>query len=381
MTAAVSRAQDRSQPEKVRVELAERSYDILIGRGLIAASGTYIPPLLAKKHVIIITDANVAKLHLEALEHALVPAGVKVDSIIMPAGEATKSFAEVERLTSLLLDMKVERGTTLVALGGGVIGDLTGFVAAITLRGIDFIQVPTTLLAQVDSSVGGKTGINTPHGKNLVGAFYQPRLVLADTATLDTLPRRELLAGYAEVAKYGLIDEPDFFTWLEANGMDVVEGDEAARRHAIAVSCRAKARIVGADERESGARALLNLGHTFGHALEAECGFSDELLHGEGVAIGMMMAFDLSVTLGLCPAEDAARLQRHLASVGLPTAPGAVQGRFWSAERLVEHMGRDKKVKDGRIGFVLARGIGKSFHPAHVELAQVTAMLETAITA
>jgi 3-dehydroquinate synthase len=381
MTAAVSRAHDLSRPEKVRVELGERSYDILIGRGLIAAAGTHIPPLLAKKHVVIITDANVAKLHLEALEHALSHAGVKVDSIIMPAGEATKSFAEVERLTGLLLDMKIERGTTLIALGGGVIGDLTGFVAAITLRGIDFIQVPTTLLAQVDSSVGGKTGINTPHGKNLVGAFYQPRLVLADTATLDTLPRRELLAGYAEVAKYGLIDEPDFFTWLEANGVDVIEGDEAARRHAIAVSCRAKARIVGADERESGARALLNLGHTFGHALEAECGFSNELLHGEGVAIGMLMAFDLSVTLGLCPAEDAARVQRHLASVGLPTAPAAVQGRFWSAERLVEHMGRDKKVKDGRIGFVLARGIGKSFHPAHVELAEVTAMLETAIAA
>ncbi|WP_374377817.1 3-dehydroquinate synthase [Dongia sp.] len=381
MTAAKASAHDLARPERLRVDLGDRSYDILIGRGLIAAAGEHMVPLLAKRHVVIITDANVAKLYLEGLTRSLEKAGVKVDSIILPAGEATKSFAEVERVTGLLLDMKVERGTTLVALGGGVIGDLTGFVAAITLRGIDFIQVPTTLLAQVDSSVGGKTGINTPHGKNLVGAFYQPRLVLADTATLDTLPRRELLAGYAEVAKYGLIDEPGFFSWLEANGIDVIEGDEAARRHAIAVSCAAKARIVGIDERESGARALLNLGHTFGHALEAECGFSDELLHGEGVAIGMVMAFDLSVTLGICPADDAARVQRHLASVGLPTAPGAVQGRFWSSERLVEHMGRDKKVKDGRIGFVLARGIGKTFHPAHVDLAQVTAILETAIAA
>ena len=372
---------DRSKPDRLRVELGSRSYDIVIGRNLIAAAGEHILPLLAKRHVVIVTDANVAKLHLEALEHALTQAGIDVDSIIMPAGEATKSFAEVERLTGLLLDMKIERGTTLIALGGGVIGDLTGFVAAITLRGIDFIQVPTTLLAQVDSSVGGKTGINSPHGKNLVGAFYQPRLVLADTATLDTLNRRELLAGYAEVVKYGLIDEPDFFKWLEANGVDVIEGDEAARRHAISVSCRAKARIVGADERESGARALLNLGHTFGHALEAECGFSDELLHGEGVAIGMVMAFDLSVTLGLCPAEDAARVQRHLASVGLPTAPGSVQGRFWSAERLIGHMGRDKKVKDGRVGFVLARGIGQTFHPAYVDLAEVAAVLETAIAA
>ncbi|MBK8158560.1 MAG: 3-dehydroquinate synthase [Rhodospirillaceae bacterium] len=372
---------DRSKPDRLRVELGPRSYDILIGRNLIAAAGEHILPLLAKRHVVIVTDANVAKLHLESLEHALNRADITVDTIIMPAGEATKSFAEVERLTGLLLDMKIERGTTLVALGGGVIGDLTGFVAAITLRGIDFIQVPTTLLAQVDSSIGGKTGINTAHGKNLVGAFYQPRLVLADTATLDTLNRRELLAGYAEVVKYGLIDEPAFFKWLEANGVDVIEGDELARRHAISVSCRAKARIVGADERESGARALLNLGHTFGHALEAECGFTDELLHGEGVAIGLVMAFDLSVTLGLCPAEDAARVQRHLASVGLPTTPGSVQGRFWSTERLIEHMGRDKKVKDGRVGFVLARGIGQTFHPAYVDLAEVAAVLETAIGA
>lgn len=372
---------DRMLPDRVRVDLGSRSYDILIGRNLINTAADHILPLLGKRHVVIVTDANVARLHLEALEHALKQADIAVDSIILPAGEATKSFAELERLCDLLLDMKVERSSTLIALGGGVIGDLTGFAAAVFLRGIDFIQVPTTLLAQVDSSVGGKTGINMPHGKNLVGAFYQPRLVLADTGTLDTLSRRELLAGYAEVVKYGLIDEPDFFTWLETNGIDVIEGDEVARRHAIGISCRAKARIVGADERESGARALLNLGHTFGHALEAECGFSDELLHGEGVAIGMVMAFDLSATLGLCPVEDSARVQRHLASVGLPTSPLSLQGRLWTAERLIAHMGRDKKVKDGRIGFVLARGIGQAFHPAHVDPNQVSALLNAAIAA
>jgi 3-dehydroquinate synthase len=372
---------DRLAPDRLRVELGDRGYEILVGRNLIGTAADHFLPLLSGRRVIVVTDANVAKLHLEGLEHALRRGGLAVDSIIMPAGEATKSFQELERLCTLLLDMKVERGTTLVALGGGVIGDLTGFAAAITLRGIDFVQVPTTLLAQVDSSVGGKTGINTAQGKNLVGAFHQPRLVLADTGTLDTLARRELLAGYAEIVKYGLIDEPGFFSWLEANGMDVIEGDEVARRHAIGVSCRAKARIVAADERESGARALLNLGHTFGHALEAECGFSDELLHGEGIAIGMVMAFDLSATLGLCPTEDAAKVQRHLASVGLPTSPVSVTGRFWSAARLVEHMGRDKKVNDGRIGFVLARGIGKAFHPAHVDLERVAAVLEAAIAA
>lgn len=372
---------DRTPPERVHVALGDRSYDILIGHNLINTAADHVGPLLGKKHVVIITDSNVARLHLEALEQALKRGGIAVDSLILPAGESTKSFHELERLCGHLLDMKIERSSTLIALGGGVIGDLTGFAAAIMLRGINFIQVPTTLLAQVDSSVGGKTGINTSHGKNLVGAFYQPRLVLADTNTLDTLNRRELLAGYAEVVKYGLIDEPDFFTWLETNGIDVVEGDESARRYAIGVSCRAKARIVGADERESGARALLNLGHTFGHALEAECGFTDELLHGEGVAIGMVMAFDLSATLGLCPDEDAARVQRHLASVGLPTSPLSLQGRLWTADRLIEHMGRDKKVKDGRIGFVLARGIGQTFHPAYVDLGDVAASLNAAITA
>ena len=367
--------------ERLRVDLGARGYDILVGRGLMAEAGSHLAPLLKQKRVIVVTDRNVARHHLEGLERSLHAAGIASTAVTLDPGEQTKSFAELADLTSLLFDLKVERNTTLVALGGGVIGDLTGFAASITLRGIDFIQIPTTLLAQVDSSVGGKTGINAPQGKNLVGSFYQPRLVLADTATLDTLPRRELLAGYAEVVKYGLIGDPAFFSWLETNGADLIDGDEAARRHAIAVSCRAKAEIVAADEREAGARALLNLGHTFGHALEAECGYSDELLHGEAVAIGMVMAFDLSAQLGLSPIEDAARVQRHLASVGLPTSPGWIEGRDWSAARLIEHMQRDKKVTDGRIGFVLARGIGKAFFPAHVEMDEISALLETALAA
>jgi 3-dehydroquinate synthase len=367
--------------ETVRVELNDRSYDILVGGGLIGRAGQVAAPLLAQKRVIVITDRHVARLHLDALLESFKQAGIATDSIILPPGEQTKSFAELEALCDRLLAMKVERHTTLVALGGGVIGDLTGFAASIVLRGIDFIQIPTTLLAQVDSSVGGKTGINTQHGKNLVGTFYQPRLVLADTDVLDTLPKRELLAGYAEVVKYGLINDPAFFAWLEGHGASLITGEAAARRHAIVTSCRAKAMIVAADERESGQRALLNLGHTFGHALEAECGYTDELLHGEAVAIGMVMAFDLSARLGLAPLEDAARLRRHLASLGLPTDPLGVQGRAWSAARLVEHMGRDKKVKDGRIGFVLAHGIGKSFTPAYVDLAEVETLLESAIAA
>jgi 3-dehydroquinate synthase len=367
--------------ETVRVELGNRGYDILVGSGLIGRAGQFAAPLLAQKRVIVITDRHVARHHLDALLESLKRADIATETIILPAGEQTKSFTELESLCDRLLAMKVERHTTLVALGGGVIGDLTGFAASIVLRGIDFIQVPTTLLAQVDSSVGGKTGINTQHGKNLIGSFYQPRLVLADTDVLDTLPKRELLAGYAEVVKYGLINDPAFFTWLEGHGAAVITGDPVARRHAIITSCQAKAMIVGADEREAGQRALLNLGHTFGHALEAECGYTDELLHGEAVAIGMVIAFDLSARLGLSPLDDAARLRRHLASLGLPTDPLHVQGRNWSAARLVEHMGRDKKVKDGQIGFVLARGIGQSFTPAYVDLAEVETLLESTIAA
>ncbi|HWT99780.1 MAG TPA: 3-dehydroquinate synthase [Terriglobales bacterium] len=367
--------------ETVRVELSERSYDIHVGSGLIGRAGEFTAPLLAQKRVVIVTDRHVARHHLDTVLASFKQAGIAADSVVLAPGEQTKSFAELESLCDRLLEMKVERHTTLVALGGGVIGDLTGFAASVLLRGVDFIQIPTTLLAQVDSSVGGKTGINNHHGKNLIGSFYQPRLVLADTDVLDTLPKRELRAGYAEVVKYGLINDPAFFSWLEGHGASLIAGDTAALRHAIVVSCKAKAAIVGADERESGQRALLNLGHTFGHALEAECGYTDELLHGEAVAIGMVMAFDLSASLGLAPLEDAARVRRHLASLGLPTDPLSVQGRSWSAEKLIEHMGKDKKVKDGRIGFILAHGIGRCFTPAYVDLAEVETLLETAIAA
>ena len=372
---------DRSAIDVVRVDLGSRSYDIKIGGGLVARAGEMIAPAVKQKRAVIVTDAHVARLYLDEIQQSLRSAGIESEAIVLPAGEATKSFGELESLCGRLLDLKVERSTTLIALGGGVIGDLTGFAAAILLRGIEFIQIPTTLLAQVDSSVGGKTGINAAHGKNLVGAFHQPRLVVADIEVLDTLPRRELLAGYAEVVKYGLINDPAFFAWCEGHGAGIISGEASARRHAIAQSCKAKAAIVGADERESGARALLNLGHTFGHALEAECGYSDDLLHGEAVAIGMVMAYDLSTRLGLCPLEDAARVQRHLASIGLPTSPSWIDGRSFSSTRLIEHMMKDKKVKDGRIGFVLTRGIGQAFTPAYVELADVAAMLDEAIAA
>jgi len=370
-----------SEPARQRVALGERSYDILVGAGLLAAAGRHIAPLLRQPRAIVVTDQQVAALHLAALERSLADAGIAHDAIVLAPGEQTKDFAHLEKLISCLLEKKVERGTTLIALGGGVIGDLTGFAAAIVLRGIDFVQVPTTLLAQVDSSVGGKTGINTPHGKNLVGSFHQPRLVLADTGVLSTLPRRQVLAGYAEVVKYGLIERPEFFTWLEGHGMAVIDGDPRARQHAVLESCAAKAEIVAADERESGRRALLNLGHTFGHALEVETGFGDELLHGEAVAIGMVMAFELSTRLELCPAEDTARLRRHLAAVGLATELQQGQGRIWDPRRLVEHMSRDKKVSGGRSTYVLARGIGQAFLCDQVDPAAVQSLLTDSLTA
>ena len=370
-----------STTARQRVSLGERSYDILVGDDLLAAAGRHIAPVLRAPRAIIVTDTHVAALHLAALERALGDAGVAYEAVVLPPGEQTKDFAHLEKLLARLLEMKIERSTTLIALGGGVIGDLTGFAAAIVLRGIDFVQVPTTLLAQVDSSVGGKTGINTAHGKNLVGSFYQPRLVLADTGVLSSLPRRELLAGYAEVVKYGAIDRPAFFTWLEGHGMALIDGDSSARQYAVVESCAAKAEIVAADEREAGRRALLNLGHTFGHALEAETGYGDELLHGEAVAIGMVMAFELSARLNLCPTEDAARLRRHLAAVGLPTDLQHVQGRVWDPRRLVAHMSRDKKVSGGRTTFVLTRGIGQAFLSDQIEPAQVEALLADSLVA
>ncbi|WP_425450290.1 3-dehydroquinate synthase [Virgifigura deserti] len=370
-----------SSIERLGVDLGARSYEILVGSGLLATAGHCIKPLLKQPRVIVLSDRAVADLYLATLTRALDDAGIAHEAIIVPVGEQTKSFGELARVVDALLAARVERGTTLVALGGGVIGDLGGFAASIVLRGIDFIQIPTTLLAQVDSSVGGKTGINTTHGKNLVGSFYQPRLVIADIDALSTLPRRELAAGYAEVAKYGLIGDAAFFGWLEGHAAGLIEGDEAARQHAVLKSCAAKAAVVASDEREAGARALLNFGHTFGHALEAECGYSDELLHGEAVAVGMVMAFDLSARLGLCPLEDAARVSRHLASVGLPTTPAAISDRVWDPDRLIEHMQQDKKVQDGKITFVLARGIGEAFLARDVELHEVHRLLQGAIAA
>ncbi len=369
----------------IRVDLAGRAYDIAIGPGLLDRAGELSKPLLAAPRVTIVSDSTVAPLYGARLAASFAKAGIAASAVTVPAGETSKEFAAFGRLVNDLLDLRPDRKTTLVALGGGVVGDLTGFAASVLLRGVDFIQVPTTLLAQVDSSVGGKTGINTRHGKNLVGTFYQPRLVLADTDVLDTLPRRELLAGYAEVAKYGLIDDPAFFAWCEQNGAALLAGDAALRTRAIEQSCLSKARIVAADERETtDLRALLNLGHTFGHALEAETGFGSDLLHGEAVGTGMALAFDLSARLGLCPAEDAARVRRHLGAVGLPMRLRAIGGdnrRTWDTGRLIEHMRGDKKAADGKLTFVLARGIGRSFVTREVDEAALRGLLDDAIAA
>jgi 3-dehydroquinate synthase len=350
-----------SAAERVAVALAGRSYDILVGSGLIARAGALMRPLMAQPRAIIVTDRNIAPLHLPALAHSLDEAGIAHHAIVLPPGEETKDFAHFASLADDILGLGIERGTMLVALGGGVVGDLAGFAAATLLRGIDFVQVPTTLLAQVDSSVGGKTGIDTRHGKNLIGAFHQPRLVLADGDALATLPARELAAGYAEIVKYGLIRDAEFFAWLERYGAALLAGDTAARRQAVVASCQAKAAVVAADERESGERELLNLGHTFGHALEILTGFGSALLHGEAVAIGMQLAFDFAARRGICPQDDAARLRRHLAATGLPTAIPRPNGVKLSADSLLAAMGRDKKVRGGRIALVLPRRIGEAF--------------------
>jgi len=370
----------RPTADHLMVDLGERSYEILVGDGLIERLGEFVTPLAPRRRVVVVTDEMVGAHYRERAESALGVAGLRYDTVVVPAGEATKDFAHLETLVDQLLDLRVDRGTVLIALGGGVVGDLAGFAAGILLRGIDFVQVPTTLLAQVDSSVGGKTGINTRHGKNLVGLFHQPRLVIADIRTLDTLPERELLAGYAEMVKYGLIDDAPFFDWLAVNGIALKQGDRAARRHAVVASCRAKARIVADDERERGRRALLNLGHTFAHALETETGYAGTLLHGEAVAIGLVLAFDLSVRRGLCPAEDALRVRRHLAEIGLPTTPpAALRGR--GASVLVDHMRQDKKVRDGRVTFILAHGIGRAFIAEDIDLTEVEEVLATSLAA
>lgn len=368
-----------SESETVRVELGDRSYDIVIGDGVLARAGALISEIHGDSPLVIVTDETVAGLHLETLIHALDDAGIAHQTITLPPGEQTKDFKHLESLLDRLLSIGIDRSSKLVALGGGVIGDITGFAAAIALRGIDFIQVPTTLLAQVDSSVGGKTAIDTPQGKNLVGAFHQPRLVLADVGVLDTLPQRELLAGYAEIVKYGLIDDAEFFEWLEGQGAALIAGDRPARRRAVVRSCEAKAKIVAEDEREADRRALLNFGHTFGHALEAETAFGDILLHGEAVAIGMGLAFDLSVGLGHCPAADADRVRRHFTAVGLEADMRAVgQGVEWAPDRLLAHMAKDKKTMAGRKTFILARRIGEAFVSRDVEDAQVLSLLTEA---
>jgi 3-dehydroquinate synthase len=365
--------------ETLNVALGDRSYDIHVGSHLLENAGTLIKPVIRSNRVIVVTDENVALLYLAPLIASLKAAGINAESIVLPAGEQTKSIGHFEGLADQILGKKIDRKVALIALGGGVIGDLTGYAAASIMRGIDFIQVPTTLLSQVDSSVGGKTGINTRHGKNLIGAFYQPRLVLADIDTLDSLPKREVLAGYAEIAKYGLINDPDFFSWLEDVGPELCAGHKEHRLKAVLISCKSKADIVAEDETEQGVRALLNLGHTFGHTLEAETGFSDTLLHGESVGLGICMAFDLSAHLGLCTAEDAARVRDHYATVGLATRPGDIKNTPWNANALLDHMLSDKKVENGKVTFILAKGIGKSFVARGIDMADARLIVENAV--
>ena len=369
--------------QSVRVELGPRSYDVVIGAGLIAEAGERLAALASGRPVIVVTDETVAGLYLGALEGSLARAGIAHRCFTVPPGEASKSFAAYEKLAERILAAGIGRESVIVALGGGVVGDLAGFLAATLLRGLDLVQLPTTLLAQVDSSVGGKTGINTSQGKNLIGAFHQPRLVLADIAALETLPPRELRAGYAETVKYGLIGDEEFFAWCEANAASLLKGERAPRAQAVGHACRAKAGIVAADEREAGRRALLNLGHTFGHALEAETGFGEALLHGEAVAIGTCIAFDFSVELGFCPAGEAARVRAHFAGAGLPTGLDAPQlgRRLPGPDALIERMASDKKTKLGALRLVLARGIGKAFLAEHIDPANLRDFLGRAVAA
>ncbi|MXN48827.1 3-dehydroquinate synthase [Shinella kummerowiae] len=360
----------------VRVELGDRAYDILIGPGLIATAGREIASRLKGRKVAVITDEHVAPLYLDGFMASLKAEGIDSVSLVLPAGEKTKSFEHLISVCDKVLAARIERNDAVVALGGGVIGDLTGFAAGIARRGSRFIQVPTSLLAQVDSSVGGKTGINSPHGKNLIGVFHQPDLVLADTDVLDTLSQREFRAGYAEVAKYGLIDKADFFAWLEKNWQAVFAGGEA-RIEAIATSCQAKADVVAADERENGQRALLNLGHTFGHALEAATAYdSARLVHGEGVSIGMVLAHQFSARMNLCSPDDGKRVEAHLREVGLPTSMDQIPGGLPPAGKLMDAIAQDKKVKGGKLTFILTRGIGQSFVADDVPQSEVVAFLK-----
>ncbi|HEX3401966.1 MAG TPA: 3-dehydroquinate synthase [Acetobacteraceae bacterium] len=364
-------------PRRLAVMLSSTSYDVVIGEDLLARAGALLAPRLEQKRAVVVTDETVARLHLPTLLRGLAETAVSTSQIVVPSGEASKNLTTWQSVVDQLLEARVERRTTVIALGGGVVGDLAGFAAATTLRGLPFVQIPTTLLSQVDSSVGGKTGVNTQRGKNLVGAFYQPRMVLADTTTLGTLPPRELRAGYAEIAKAGLIGDAAFFAWCEANGAAVVGGNGEAQAEAIKRACAFKAAVVGDDEREekpNDGRALLNLGHTFGHALEAEYGYTGGLLHGEGVAVGLGLAFRLSARLGHCSASDADRVVSHVAAMGMPAELRMLNRRF-SAATLIGHMGRDKKVRDGALKFVLARGIGQTFTASDVPMTAVTELL------
>jgi len=360
------------QGEQVLVEVAlgARAYDIVIGRDVLQSLGARIAALRPGARTAIVTDRTVARFWLEKTEAALAQAGIPAATIVVDEGEGSKTYAGLQQVSEALIAARIERNDLVIALGGGVVGDLAGFAAAILRRGVDFVQVPTSLLAQVDSSVGGKTGINSPQGKNLLGAFHQPVLVIADTAVLDTLSPRQFRAGYAEVAKYGALGDEAFFAWLEANHADIFRGG-AAREHAIATSCRAKAAIVARDERETGDRALLNLGHTFGHALEAATGFSDRLFHGEGVAVGMVLAAQFSAQLGMIAPAAASRLEHHLAEVGLPThlqdIAGFAQEGLGDADSLMTLMAQDKKVKRGRLTFILLEAIGRAVIARDVE--------------
>jgi len=364
--------------ERIYVPLGERSYEVRIGAGLIDRAGAEIADLLVRKRVWVISEETVADLHLKALKAGLAGAGIEMQALILPPGEATKSWPQLIRVVEWLLSERVERRDMVVAFGGGVIGDLVGFAAAILRRGVRFVQIPTSLLAQVDSSVGGKTGINTEHGKNLVGAFHQPARVLADISVLGTLTSRDFLAGYGEVAKYGLLGDAAFFDWLEENGPELAAGDAEKRAEAVRRSVQMKADIVARDETEQGDRALLNLGHTFCHALEAATGYSDRLLHGEGVAIGCALAFELSARMGLCAQEDPSRVRAHLAEMGMKRNLSDIPGDLPDAQALLVLMGQDKKVVDGKLRFILARGIGAAFVTADVAPEQVISVLQDA---
>src|SRR4030081_2536192 len=368
-----------SSPMTVEVARGELTYDILIGRDVLPSLGARVAALRPGGRTAIVTDRTVAKHWLEQAESSLAAAGIPASHVVVDEGEGSKTYAGLEKVSEALIAAKIERNDLVIALGGGGVGDLAGFAAAILRRGVDFVQVPTSLLAQVDSSVGGKTGINSPQGKNLLGAFHQPVLVIADTSVLDTLSPRQFRAGYAEVAKYGVLGDEAFFGWLEANAADIFSGG-AAREHAIATSCRAKAAIVSRDERETGERALLNLGHTFGHALEAATGFSDRLFHGEGVSVGMVLAAEFSAQLGMISESDATRVKHHLAEVGLPThlqdIAGFAQEGLADADALMALMAQDKKVKRGRLTFILLRAVGRAVIAPDVEPALVRDFLK-----